>query len=78
MRENRPCGSEGGEGTTLPDPYRRTDDRSFASVPVLQGTMSSAGTNAGNGAARNGLLLRFTRDTHLLAARMDTVPRRLA
>src|SRR5690349_15505128 len=22
MRENRPCGSEGGEGQTLPDPYR--------------------------------------------------------
>jgi hypothetical protein len=23
MRENRPYGSEGGEGSTLPDPYRR-------------------------------------------------------
>ena len=22
MRENRPYGSEGGEGSTLPDPYR--------------------------------------------------------
>ena len=22
MRENRPCGSEGGEGSTLPDPYQ--------------------------------------------------------
>ena len=24
MRENRPYGSEGGEGDTLPDPYRRS------------------------------------------------------
>ncbi len=23
MRENRPYGSEGGEGQTLPDPYQR-------------------------------------------------------
>jgi len=23
MRENRPYGSEGGEGSTLPDPYQR-------------------------------------------------------
>jgi hypothetical protein len=23
MRENRPYGSEGGEGSTLPDPYRK-------------------------------------------------------
>jgi hypothetical protein len=25
MRENRPYGSEGGEGQTLPDPYQQWD-----------------------------------------------------
>ena len=25
MRENRPYGSEGGEGSTLPDPYQERD-----------------------------------------------------
>jgi hypothetical protein len=31
MRENRPYGSEGGEGTTLPDPIVRFD--SWRAVP---------------------------------------------
>jgi hypothetical protein len=30
MRENRPYGSEGGEGSTLPDPYRVTKLRRTA------------------------------------------------
>ena len=25
MRENRPYGSEGGEGSTLPDPYQQSE-----------------------------------------------------
>ena len=36
MRENRPYGSEGGEGQTLPDPYQRSAQRKrsyFARAP---------------------------------------------
>jgi prevent-host-death family protein len=32
MRENRPYGSEGGEGTTLPDPYQKHDWSVFRDV----------------------------------------------
>ncbi len=32
MRENRPYGSEGGEGQTLPDPYHHEAGRSKAEI----------------------------------------------
>ena len=34
MRENRPYGSEGGEGDTLPDPYVRPSVRLVSMVGV--------------------------------------------
>ena len=33
MRENRPYGSEGGEGQTLPDPYQQWNDTEAGSTP---------------------------------------------
>jgi hypothetical protein len=35
MRENRPYGSEGGEGKSLPDPYRHKCGRSHRSVVAM-------------------------------------------
>ena len=59
MRENRPCGSEGGEGSTLPDPYRKDASACPSPPPSPLGSpdASAAAIRRGEGADRAGVTI---------------------